>query len=55
MNHIEVAISVLKDEIIKLERDLKYVHNTPEMEEETMERLQKINRAVSDIQKHFNA
>lgn len=54
MNHIEVAISVLKDEIYKLNSNLKYGHHLPADEEEITERLQKLNRAVNDIQNKLN-
>lgn len=53
MEHIEVAISVIKDEIEKMKYDLKYGHNTPDMEEEITEKLQKLHRAIWDIKKQF--
>lgn len=53
MNHIELALSVLREEISKLNYDLKYGHNLPEQQEEIMERLQKLNRAVNDIHKNL--
>lgn len=53
MKHIELAVSVLRAEISSLERQLKHGHNTPEQEEEIMGKLQKLNRAVNDINAHF--
>jgi hypothetical protein len=55
MNHIELALSVLREEITKLNSDLKYGHNLPEQEEAITEKLQKLHRAVNDISTKFNA
>lgn len=55
MNHIELALSILNEEISKLNKDLKYGHNLPHQEEEIVGRLQQLNRAVSDINKRFLA
>lgn len=54
MNHIELALNVLKEKISELNRELKYGHNLPNQEEEIMEKLQKLNRAVNDISNKFN-
>jgi len=54
VNHIHVALDVLKYEIKRLESDLRYGNHPEEIEEEITEKLQKLHRAVSDIQKAFN-
>ena len=54
MNHIEFAIKVLNEEISKLNKELKYGHNLPHMEEEIVGELQKLNHAVNDIREKFN-
>lgn len=55
MDHIKLAIGVLRWEIAKLNNDLKHARNLPHHEEEIMEKLQKLNRAVNDISTKFNA
>ncbi len=55
MSHIELALSVLRKEISKLNYDLKYGHNLTEQEEVLMQQLQNLNRAVNDISTMLNS
>ncbi|MFO1442868.1 hypothetical protein KDN24_06520 [Bacillus sp. Bva_UNVM-123] len=54
MNHIEYAVCILKNDI-EIKKDLlEQGHLLPETEEMIMENLQKLFRAISDIQKLIN-
>lgn len=54
MSHIELALNVLKDEISKLNIDMKYGHFLPKHETEIRDMLQKLNQAIDDISNKFN-
>lgn len=53
MDYIKLAISVLKKEITTLEYDLKYSHLLPEEDDKWTLDIQKLNRAVNEIQEKF--
>ena len=53
MNHIELALSVISSEIVKLKSELERADH-PEVQEEIMSELQKLNRAVNEIKEKFN-
>ena len=53
MDHIELAIAVLKKEIRQLKKEMDEEHTLPEVEEDIHLELTKLNRAVFDIQKSF--
>jgi hypothetical protein len=55
MEHIEFALSVLRSGIFNLKRELDDGHFLPKQEEEIMQDIQKLNRAIMDIQKQFNS
>lgn len=54
MTHIEVALTVLRAEIAKLNDLLKHGHNLPEHEEKYTATIQNLNRAVNDITAQFD-
>lgn len=53
MKHIELAISVLRSEIFNLKKEIENGHYLPQQEDEVMQDIQKLNRAIREIQDHF--
>lgn len=51
MEHIELALSVLRSEIFNLKKELEGGHFLPQQEDEIIQDIQKLNRAIMDIQK----
>lgn len=53
MEHIEYALSVLRSEIFNLKKELRFGHFTPSQEDDIVQEIQKLNRAIIDIQNKF--
>lgn len=53
MEHIRLALSVLRDKTYDLKDELDNESLSPEEKDEVMQELQRLNRAIMDIQKHF--
>lgn len=47
---IDLAIEVIKDEILFLTTELKYAHSLSEQEQEIIGKIKKLNQAVEEIE-----
>lgn len=54
MEHIQLALSVLRNEIFNLKKLLDNGYLLPQQEEEIMLDIQRLNRAIMEIQKKFD-
>ncbi|WP_199880493.1 hypothetical protein [Bacillus massiliglaciei] len=54
MGHIEFALSILRNEIYNLKNEMETGDYTPQQKDEIWQEIQKLNRAIMDIQKQFD-